>query len=1374
MISNLKRYVSVACALVILFTSCFTAVRLGVSAAGVVSETTFDFDDGNLSTAIQSIGYANTSNSCVITDEALGDSMSKYLKLGIGATWSGMMVNFNYELQTQRSYKISYKIYAGKALSVHSGWYVGKDTGKYPSNITTDKTANDIGALKTNYNKTEFAEIYPTVSGYYYHRSYRNKWFQQEVTFTVGSKDKDDTFKYLSLVVGGEFNASEFKYICIDDVVIQDLGPAYTVNMLSNIPSRKSFDSIVGAPGEKLNLPDTTADGFTFEGWYTDSAFQNALSEEKYTIGTGDATLYAKYSRTELADTKFFDYETAPVNEALSSVAFTWNQLKAYTGEGTERAAAEIVETEDGNKVLSLGVGTKYQPMLANINYKLKPNTRYTVTYDIYSNSSKVLKAGTGWFIGKDTGKNQLPITNRTNEISIDNLKACFDGTNRLDTLFNAIDGGATYHKYSAKTWYTKSFTFDTGDKVTDEFKYLALYVNIDETNMSVYIDNLSIREVGQTSEISFANNIPEKITNNKLYDVAGTEFSTDVLCYPGYKVTGIYTDNTKANAYTKDKFTITNEAQSYYVEYAESDVYEFRFDNNDLSSAIESVGFIKNQLNNGYYKIVDDGTGGKCLEICAGSSWTSMIVNFKYKLEADTKYRISYRVNADKALSSLSGWYSGKSTGKYPPAMPTASSADDTAKLKNTFTKKEFIELYDAVSGNYYPSGYRNKWVQNEFTFIVGQDDIDSSFNNLALIFGAESNTGVYAPMRIDDIVITKIGKTSSITFKELETKEVISSYVDVIGSKTSIDALAQAGKRISKVYSDEAGNTEYSGEYFTVGETAQTFYVKYTPAGSIGEFKFENESDIILKKNSISVKQADKTEGITNKALALDANTRSVALLNYELKPNTEYVISLKYKGNVEGLLPRVYALAAKNDASAPIPDLTTDLLETRQCSFFGSHTAKNANDNIMITDNKWSKTDYSWHELSFSFTTNDKVTDEYKWLAIGGQIAQTSDVSGSGTLFIDDLVIAPKTEAYTVKYKVSYDGQTIDVPNDYIIKGVSVTLPTEITHPYVLKGWYYDSAFTKPVSAAFTPEKDTVIYGKAEYLNTYKLDFEDASQILFGGAGWTKLSTRNIADYKDPDNHVLAINVQAYNYHGAILNYQLRPNRIYEVSVKYRSSLNTNPTVALVAASFNDLQRRVGFSTGTTSSLFSDSVVPLVSGVNIPKSNGDWIEAKTTITTDQPVIDSEKKYLMLFISAWISTDIEFEIDDIVITDKGKFNPANVTIKKPEDWTKPIDATKPFNVSDWITGLFVIDKDDSSDTDGYWDSDSDGDDETDEEEENTTQVIKRKKKIIRKRNGSNLPWIIGGCVGGAVLIAAAVLVIILIKRKKKNKNKL
>lgn len=64
---------------------------------------------------------------------------------------------------------------------------------------------------------------------------------------------------------------------------------------------------------DTITLPVPTKDGYNFEGWYTDAAFENAVAAiAKGSVG--DMVLYAKWSEKDMAVYKINNYEKGNVS----------------------------------------------------------------------------------------------------------------------------------------------------------------------------------------------------------------------------------------------------------------------------------------------------------------------------------------------------------------------------------------------------------------------------------------------------------------------------------------------------------------------------------------------------------------------------------------------------------------------------------------------------------------------------------------------------------------------------------------------------------------------------------------------------------------------------------------------------------------------------------------------------------------------------------------------------------------------------------------------------------------------------------------------------------------------------------------------------
>lgn len=114
--------------------------------------------------------------------------------------------------------------------------------------------------------------------------AYENNSYQDNITFPV--KANTDYYVY---VPGSKLGFYNFTF---------SPDPTYTVTFNSGSNGTCTTTSISqSSQGESIPLPDVTpADGYTFDGWYTDEALTSKVKGTTYTP-TADITLYAKCSR---------------------------------------------------------------------------------------------------------------------------------------------------------------------------------------------------------------------------------------------------------------------------------------------------------------------------------------------------------------------------------------------------------------------------------------------------------------------------------------------------------------------------------------------------------------------------------------------------------------------------------------------------------------------------------------------------------------------------------------------------------------------------------------------------------------------------------------------------------------------------------------------------------------------------------------------------------------------------------------------------------------------------------------------------------------------------------------------------------------------
>ena len=970
---------------------------------------------------------------------------------------------------------------------------------------------------------------------------------------------------------------------------------------------------------------------------------------------------------------------------------------------GDSKVSVVSEPSNSGNNVLEIKmIKNANKAIGVDLNYILESDTSYKISYRYKSdgNFNMPLEATTyyqsGFFPGTYENKGGAIADSANGVYKI------------AEKLTNFRDG--TGNETISSTWTEVTRTFTTGT-VDENKKYLSLAIHSAKNSSveyaSLYIDDIVIEKEEKLSSISFHPYLNgEATTDIELSEITGKpgdKVSLDRLEIVGYNLLGIYTDFSLTQEYTETEFTIGDQPTTYYVNYSKKVFREALYDFEDGKGYLDfGIQYNKNYAD---VAVVDDTQDNKCLKIYNEEVWEGLLVNFPFVLENNTSYRITYKIKSDEgaqvredeggaAVNGAAGIFVGKSTG-------ITSTSGGKVEVKN-YLKNKLAFLYD-VPGKTGTSMYVDlpkEWTEQTWTFTTGENTVDDTFKHLAFNFYVtgkgvippQGGTKKYASLYLDDIKIEKISSIKFVAYEgDTESTSIkLATISGNPGDTRSLDCLSIAGYDVVGIYKDSSFNTPFTDDKFTVPDGSVTYYVKYAKNEKVYRFKFENSSDV--KKTRDRAALIADPDGSGNTVLGFGKNWReSLVSFPYELKPNTSYALKLSYRSSSEGIVPRFYVYSVKDDDSLlDGSEGSTDYTDKRQFSimdFLGSKSSNSIGSTVFDDNGEWITKEYT-------FTTNDEVDDTYKLFALGGKVQHTAE-NDSELLLVDNIEI--KELDATVSFDVSFEGQKIDVANKYPSVGETITLPTKVAEPFKLEGWYYDKAFKNPVGSTLkVTKKNTVIYGKVSKNNKTKIDFETTGQAITGEGNWFCIGGSLCADPEDSSNRVLKLRTQGFNNYTRVrLNYQLRPNRIYNISVRYYGD-NTPANMALVASKVAYPENGMCVVSGQSSNILSDSILPFV---NMETIFSSWQTASLKITTDQPVIDDELKYLTVYYSTrtgnvsngGVRETTHAYIDDIIIEDLGPFNPTDVEIESADKWTLPTeDASIWKDWSSWVTGQF------------------------------------------------------------------------------------
>ena len=1019
---------------------------------------------------------------------------------------------------------------------------------------------------------------------------------------------------------------------------------------------------------------------------------------------------------------------------------------------GSNLKSPEIsnIKSADGSDTKALKINVHdYQNATVVFPFKMKAGATYTVSYDYRTN--------------KDDTMTTFAFSENT-YLGSANLNGNLIGKNNRFGLFIQESGNFDWNKnkISDSDWRTRQFTFTATDtQVTDEYSYFAITLCECETKSEtradkyVYIDNISIAAV---TNLHIKTNYPN-LEFDSVTAPAGTILDLPATDKLGYIFEGWYSDAEFRTPYTERSVLFGTEDMTLYAKYnrLSSAVVDFDGDKNYEILPVKTDGWNKDGIVETTVGKTE-GTDGKetnALKIHA-YNYHQAAVLLPIGLSAGDSYIVSfnYKVTAERTDFMR---------------FSRITAADKNGNL--LAHEKSFAWLNGAVDVSYSRHSNASGWETFSASFVVTEEQIANGYTTLALNLSAIESKTDDSWIYVDNISVTRV---SAIYFKTDNSEIKLNPVIANPGTEINFDCLSIAGYKVAGIYTDEAFTLPYTGSSFVFGENAKTYYVKYDKT-DVYEFKFENGSDVLKTNGSFSVKPDPLNT--SNHVLAMPSgNLDSFTVLPFKLKKNTEYVLTFRYRASSQAVAPRLYVLAGSNTEKTPTGE-TADSTVKRQFSVFDVDNSNSSN-NVGMTV---TAPNYEWTEKTVKFKTNGEIDDNYCYLTLAGRVQHTLVKGSAEELFIDDIVFK-ETDA-TINFSVNYDGIKVDVDSLYPSMGDVVTLPKSVINPFVLEGWYFDSDFTQKAGDTITvSNKETTLYGKISKKDSVTLDFEKSSDILFSTSSWSGVGNAMITDPENPSNHI----VQSFVSHfactiSARLNYQVLPNRIYKIKARYRSKVKDDlATLALTVSSITRPENGYGNTTGTQNNNLADSLVPFVTASNV---SDEWTEVETTISTDQPEIDSVKKYLTLFVINRMRSDdsvpfVTMYFDDITITDIGEFDPATVTVEDATKWAqKPEDTSIWQDWSSWVKG-----KVENGTNDDTFDFDNDGIDVIENSNgnnsvnDNNTTVNngnstsgKRRKKIIKKiiveDSGNTLAIVLS--IAGAAVIAGGVITIIIVKRK-------
>ncbi|MDO5291948.1 MAG: carbohydrate binding domain-containing protein [bacterium] len=294
-------------------------------------------------------------------------------------------------------------------------------------------------------------------------------------TFSYEYTPSEDVSAKINFLLGNINNLNNVENphtIYFDDIVIKELveeAPTYKITYNVGAGKNNGENPATYQLGDTIVLKDATLTGYTFNGWYTDSAYKNKVTQISADT-SGDLVLYAKFTKivtppkpvavtgislnatkvTLLVGKTFtLSAKVLPTNATDKSVTYTSSNTKiakvSSAGKITAVAAGKVyITAKVGNKSAKCTITVVQKPSkVKGINISGQTTTSVKVSY-------KKLSGVTGYQIQVVNGK-KIVSDKKTSKTSytIKGLKAATTYKVRV-RAYKIVNGTYFYGDYSA------------------------------------------------------------------------------------------------------------------------------------------------------------------------------------------------------------------------------------------------------------------------------------------------------------------------------------------------------------------------------------------------------------------------------------------------------------------------------------------------------------------------------------------------------------------------------------------------------------------------------------------------------------------------------------------------------------------------------------------------------------------------------------------------------------------------------------------------------------------------------------------------------------------------------------------------------------
>ena len=417
--------------------------------------------------------------------------------------------------------------------------------------------------------------------------------------------------------------------------------------------------------------------------------------------------------------------------------------------------------------------------------------------------------------------------------------------------------------------------------------------------------------------------------------------------------------------------------------------------------------------------------------------------------------------------------------------------------------------------------------------------------------------------------------------------------------------------GKQFLKWYADKGLTQEFGGK-FTEGTTL--LYAEYGAKQNelfVEDFGGENPVHYALDGISVTGTEEDSALKYTGGMYA----QFPVRLNNIELKPNTKYAVSFKYK--LSGKPNKPYLMAGNNASN---------------WNFYGGENpaAKSLNGSSPLTGITGNS---EWTTYSTVIDTGTVVNDSYKYLCFYIQSA-----GSSFEMYLDDFTVCRvENEADGVVIYKNSEGNYAAVTGAVGTDANVPNGPDSADGKQFLK-WYTDKGLTQEFGGKFA-EGTTLLYAK------YGVKQNDLFVEDFGGENPVHYALDGISVTGTEEDSALKYTGGMYaQFPVRLNNIELKPNTKYAVSFKYKLSGRPNKPY-LMAGNNASNWNFYGGENPAAKSLNGSTPLTGITG------NSEWTTYNTVINTGTVVNDSYK-YLCFYIQS-AGNSLEMYIDDLTVNE-------------------------------------------------------------------------------------------------------------------------